>query len=200
MTCLLHVRWEERSLILRYPKNYPWAPIPEFPEGFAWGLGTAAYQIEGAYNEDGRGASIWDTFTGANTVGMPGAVCKKAPCPVNSVIAVKGATGNVANNHYHMYKTDVTAMKSMGLKWYRFSIAWPRIVPTGTFADGVNQAGVDFYHSLLDELIAAGVTPIITMYHWDLPQRTQAVFALLVVEIEISKNPRPNAWSRTDGL
>jgi len=153
-----------------YPKNYPWAPIPEFPEGFAWGLGTAAYQIEGAYNEDGRGASIWDTFTGANTVGMPGAVCKKAPCPVNSVIAVKGATGNVANNHYHMYKTDVTAMKSMGLKWYRFSIAWPRIVPTGTFADGVNQAGVDFYHSLLDELIAAGVTPIITMYHWDLPQ------------------------------
>ena len=170
MTCLLHVRWEERSLILRYPKNYPWAPIPEFPEGFAWGLGTAAYQIEGAYNEDGRGASIWDTFTGANTVGMPGAVCKKAPCPVNSVIAVKGATGNVANNHYHMYKTDVTAMKSMGLKWYRFSIAWPRIVPTGTFADGVNQAGVDFYHSLLDELIAAGVTPIITMYHWDLPQ------------------------------
>jgi len=162
--------WPEPYRPGEYPEFYPWQPLPEFPEGFAWGLGTAAYQIEGAYNEGGRGASIWDTFTGANTVGMKGAICQQAPCPVNKVIAVKGATGNVANNHYHMYKDDVKVMKSMGLKYYRFSIAWPRIIPTGFFADGVNQEGVDFYHSLLDELIAAGVTPIITMYHWDLPQ------------------------------
>lgn len=67
-------------------------------------LGTASYQIEGAYNEDGRGASIWDTFSGANTVGMPGSVCKATPCPVNSVQGIRGATGNVANNHYHKYK------------------------------------------------------------------------------------------------
>ena len=81
-----------------------------------------------------------------------------------------GATGNVANNHYHKYKDDVAMMKAIGLKYYRFSVAWPRIIPTGSLKDGVNQEGIQFYHNLLDELIHSGITPIITMYHWDLPQ------------------------------
>ncbi|CAJ1357637.1 unnamed protein product [Effrenium voratum] len=162
--------WPMPYKIGEYPETYPWDTMPAFPDGFMWGLGTAAYQIEGAYNEDGRGASIWDTFSGANTVGMPGSVCKSAPCPVNSAMAVKGATGNVANDHYHKFKDDVTAMKSMGVKYYRFSVAWPRVVPTGRVGDGVNPKGIQFYHDLLDELISNDITPIITMYHWDLPQ------------------------------
>lgn len=155
-----------------YPKHYPWRSLKlhDFPPGFMLGVGTAAYQIEGAYNEGGRGASIWDTYTGANTVGMPGSVCKEAPCPLNSVMSDKGATGNVANNHYHKYKEDVAMMKDLGLKYYRFSVAWPRIVPTGHMKDGVNKEGIQFYHDLIDELINSGITPLITIYHWDLPQ------------------------------
>lgn len=76
----------------------------------------------------------------------------------------------MANNHYHKYKDDVAMMKAIGLKYYRFSVAWPRIVPTGFMADGTNLEGIDFYHKLIDELLEAGITPIITMYHWDLPQ------------------------------
>jgi len=84
-----------------YPSNYSYGGT--FPDGFVWGMGTAAYQIEGAYNEGGRGASIWDTFSGANTVGMAGSVCAEAPCPINSGMQDTGATGNVANDHYHRY-------------------------------------------------------------------------------------------------
>lgn len=91
-----------------YPQQYPHTGT--FPDGFVWGLGTAAYQIEGAYNTDGRGASIWDTFCGANTVGMPGSVCKSAPCPVNPKMYAVGATGNVANDHYHRYMDDIKLM------------------------------------------------------------------------------------------
>ena len=80
-----------------YPTSYPYTGGHSFGDDFTWGLGTAAYQIEGAYNEGGRGASIWDTFSGANTVGMPGSVCKAMPCPVSSVMKVPGATGNVAS-------------------------------------------------------------------------------------------------------
>lgn len=141
-----------------------------FSKDFVWGLGTAAYQIEGAYNEGGRGASIWDTFSGANTVGMPGSVCDKAPCSVSSVMKAPGQTGNVANDHYHRYKDDVAMMKSLGLKVYRFSIAWPRIYPSGRAEDGVNKEGVAFYHNLIKELLDAGIAPVVTMYHWDLPQ------------------------------
>lgn len=164
--------WPMPYRIGEYPEVYPWRRITvnDFPSGFMMGVGTAAYQIEGAYNEGGRGASIWDTYTGANTVGMKGSVCTAAPCPLNSVMADKGATGNVANNHYHKYKDDVAMMKAIGLKYYRFSVAWPRIIPTGFLKDGVNQEGIQFYHNLLDELIHSGITPIITMYHWDLPQ------------------------------
>jgi len=165
----------------QYPMPYEFGTWPEtydvagsFPEGFVWGLGTAAYQIEGAYREDGRGASIWDTFSGADTVGMPGAncsyCCKQAPCPVNPAMKAKGATGNVADDHYHTFRDDIALMKSMNLKHYRFSLSWPRIVPTGRVSDGINTKAIDFYNNLIDGLLAEGITPYITLYHWDLPQ------------------------------
>ncbi|CAE7741059.1 BGL1B, partial [Symbiodinium pilosum] len=179
-----------------YPMPFEFGAWPQtynyrgrFPEGFAWGLGTASYQIEGAYNEDGRGASIWDTFTGANTVGMPGAncsyCCKSAPCTPNQHMVDKGATGNVATNSYHMFRTDIALMKSMGLKHYRFSIAWPRIFPTGADSGEPNPKGVKWYNTFIDSLLAAGIQPYVTLYHWDLPQ------ALL-------SPPERNAWWARD--
>jgi beta-glucosidase len=121
----------------------------KFPEGFIWGTATASYQIEGAFNEGGRGLSIWDAFS-------------KTPGKV-----INGDTGDVAVNHYHLYKQDVQLMKNMGLKHYRFSIAWPRIIPAGI--GEVNEEGVAFYNNLINELIANGIQPIVTLYHWDLP-------------------------------
>ncbi|MBW8191928.1 beta-glucosidase [Neiella marina] len=125
----------------------------QFPADFEWGAATAAYQIEGAYNEDGRGMSTWDTFSR-----LPGRT-------------LDGDTGDVACDHYHRTKQDIELMKQLGLKHYRFSIAWPRILPTGEGA--VNQAGLDFYSQLVDDLIAAGIEPLITLFHWDLPQALQ---------------------------
>jgi beta-glucosidase len=169
------------------PQKYP--SRGGFPDGFIWGLGTAAYQVEGGYKDGGRGASIWDTFTGADTVGMPGAdcehCCKKAPCPVHKGMESKGANGNVACDHYHLWRSDVALMKSMGLKNYRFSISWPRIYPTGRKSDGINEAGVNFYSTLIDELVAAGITPYVTLYHWDLPQG-------------LLDPPRANGWWARD--
>ena len=124
-----------------------------FPKGFLWGTATAAYQIEGAVHADGRGPSIWDTF--AHT---PGKVHNND-------------TGDVAADHYHRYQDDVQSMKALGMAAYRFSIAWPRIFPQGTGAP--NPKGLDFYDRLLDELIANGVAPFATLYHWDLPQALQ---------------------------
>jgi beta-glucosidase len=124
-----------------------------FPEGFLWGTATAAYQVEGAVKEDGRGPSIWDTFSHT-----PGKVAGNA-------------TGDVADDHYHRYKEDVALMKALGVKGYRFSIAWPRVFPEGTGAP--NPKGLDFYNRLLDELHAAGIEPYATLYHWDLPQALQ---------------------------
>jgi beta-glucosidase len=121
-----------------------------FPDGFVWGAATAAYQVEGATRADGRGPSIWDTF--AHT---PGKVAD-------------GHTGDVACDHYHRYPEDVRLMKDLGLGAYRFSVAWPRVQPTG--AGPVNPAGLDFYERLVDQLLAAGITPYPTLYHWDLPQ------------------------------
>src|SRR5690606_8437112 len=126
------------------------SPELRFPDGFLWGAATAAYQIEGAAREDGRGPSIWDTFSHT-----PGRV-------------VEGHTGDVACDHYHRYRDDVRLMAELGLKSYRFSIAWPRIQPTGS--GPVNQAGLDFYRRLVDELLAHGIEPWVTLYHWDLPQ------------------------------
>ena len=126
---------------------------PGFPSGFQWGTATSSYQIEGAVNADGRGPSIWDTFTR-----QPGAISDKS-------------TGDVACDHYHRYKEDVQLMKALGAKAYRFSIAWPRVFPDGTGKP--NPRGLDFYDRLLDELSAAGIEPFATLYHWDLPQALQ---------------------------
>jgi beta-glucosidase len=126
---------------------------PKFPDGFYWGVATASYQIEGAWNEDGKGPSIWDTF--AHTSGK----------------MKNNDTGDVAIDHYHRYKQDVQLMKDMGTTAYRFSISWPRIFPDGTGQP--NQKGLDFYSRLVDELKAAGIEPFATLYHWDLPQALQ---------------------------
>jgi beta-glucosidase len=124
-----------------------------FPKGFYWGTGTSSYQIEGAWNEDGKGPSIWDTY--AHT---PGKI-------------KNGDTGEVANDHYHRYKEDVALMKDIGANAYRFSIAWPRIFPNGMGQP--NSKGLDFYNRLVDELVLAGIAPFPTLYHWDLPQALQ---------------------------
>jgi beta-glucosidase len=130
--------------------------LRSFPPGFIWGTATASYQVEGAVKEDGRGPSIWDTFS--HTPGK----------------TVNNATGDVANDHYHLYKADVQLMKALGVKAYRFSIAWPRVFPNG---DGpANPKGLDFYNRLVDELLANGIQPYATLYHWDLPQSLQDRF------------------------
>ena len=128
------------------------APAP-FPTGFLWGAATSAYQIEGAVDEDGRGRSIWDTF--AHT---PGKI-------------EDHSNADRANDHYHRYKEDVGLIKELGVKAYRFSIAWPRVFPEGTGAP--NPKGLDFYDRLLDELLKNGIEPFATLYHWDLPQALQ---------------------------
>jgi beta-glucosidase len=124
-----------------------------FPEGWVWGAATAAYQIEGAAREEGRGASIWDTF-----------------CRTPGVIA-NGDTGDIACDHYHRTAGDIALMRELGLGAYRFSISWPRIFPSGSGRP--NAAGLDFYRRLVTDLHAAGIEPQITLYHWDLPQALQ---------------------------
>jgi beta-glucosidase len=121
-----------------------------FPTDFYWGAAASAYQVEGAVREDGRGESIWDRFTSA-----PGRI-------------LNGDTGAVACDSYHRYTEDVRLMRELGVNAYRFSIAWPRILPEGR--GRVNAAGLDYYDRLVDELLAAGVEPFLTLYHWDLPQ------------------------------
>src|SRR4051812_46809863 len=123
------------------------------PDRFLWGVSTAAYQVEGAVAEDGRGLSIWDTF-----VREPGRV-------------VDGSTGDVACDHYHRYGEDVDLMAGLGVDAYRFSIAWPRVQPDGR--GPANPAGLDFYERLVDRLLAAGIAPVATLFHWDLPQARQ---------------------------
>src|SRR5215470_5428073 len=125
------------------------APAP-FPKGFVWGTATSSYQIEGAVNEDGRGPSIWDTFS--HTAGK----------------IADNSNGDRANEHYTRYKEDVQLIRRLGVKAYRFSIAWPRVFPEGTSAP--NPKGLDFYNRLIDELLANGIEPYATLYHWDLPQ------------------------------
>ncbi|MEU6171527.1 GH1 family beta-glucosidase [Streptantibioticus parmotrematis] len=127
--------------------------LTAFPAGFQWGAATSAYQIEGAHDEDGRAPSIWDTFCR-----VPGAIDR-------------GDTGDVACDHYHRWPQDIALLKELGITAYRFSIAWPRVLPQGTGA--VNRAGLDFYDRLVDGLLEAGITPYATLYHWDLPQALQ---------------------------
>ena len=134
-------------------------PVPDenagagFPDGFVWGTATSSYQIEGAVDEDGRGRSIWDTF--AHT---PGRIADHS-------------SGDRANDHYHRYKEDVGLIRDLGAMAYRFSIAWPRVFPQG--AGAPNPKGLDFYNRLVDELLANGIEPYATLYHWDLPQALQ---------------------------
>jgi len=124
-----------------------------FPDDFLWGSATAAYQIEGAWNEDGKGPSIWDVFTK-----VPGNI-------------VDGSSGDVACDSYHNYKEDVALMKEMGFTSYRFSIGWTRILPEGTGTR--NPGGIIYYRNLIDELLANDIVPAVTLYHWDLPQALQ---------------------------
>jgi len=123
------------------------------PAGFEFGVATSAFQIEGAWDEDGKGPSIWDTFGHA-----PGNVHRDIP-------------GDVACDHYHRYPEDIQLMRSLGLDTYRMSLSWARILPEGT--GRVNQRGIDFYRRLVDDLLTAGITPNVTLYHWDLPQTLQ---------------------------
>lgn len=124
-----------------------------FPQDFVWGAATAAYQIEGAWNEAGKGESIWDRFSHT-----PGRI-------------ETGETGDVACDHYHRWSEDVALMKALGLKAYRFSISWPRVLPAGR--GELNPEGLDFYSRLVDGLLAADIEPFVTLYHWDLPQQLQ---------------------------
>jgi beta-glucosidase len=125
----------------------------QFPDGFFWGVATAAYQIEGSPDADGKGKSIWDVYSH-----IPGKMANND-------------TGDVAIDHYRRYKDDVKVMKDLGASAYRFSVSWPRVVPTGS--GQLNQKGLDFYSRLVDELLAAGIEPFPTLYHWDLPQALQ---------------------------
>ncbi len=123
---------------------------PTFPAGFVWGAATASYQIEGGVDEGGRGESIWDRY--AHT---PGRI-------------LNGDTGDVASDHYHRYREDVALMSELGLNGYRFSVAWPRLQPTGR--GPLSPDGLAFYERLVDELLGAGIRPWVTLYHWDLPR------------------------------
>src|SRR3954454_8166774 len=133
------------------------APLPEpsfrradFGRDFQLGTATASYQIEGAVDEGGRAPSIWDTFSHT-----PGKVAH-------------GDTGDVAGDHYHRYREDVELMAGLGVGWYRFSLAWPRLLPEGRGT--LNEAGVDFYSRLVEALLEQGIQPWVTLYHWDPPQ------------------------------
>ncbi len=124
-----------------------------FPKDFLWSSASAAYQIEGAWSEEGKGPSIWDEFS-------------KRPGKT-----YQATNGDIAVDHYHKYKEDISLMAEQGLKAYRFSISWPRIFPNGS--GQINQAGLAFYNKLIDELIMFKIEPIITLYHWDLPLALQ---------------------------
>ena len=120
-----------------------------FPQDFLWGVSTSSYQIEGAHDRDGKGPSIWDVFTHE-----PGRVAG-------------GATGDIACAHYDRWREDLALMKWLGLGAYRFSVSWSRILPAGFGV--VNQKGLDFYRGILEECARLGITPFLTLYHWDLP-------------------------------
>jgi beta-glucosidase len=132
----------------------PEVKASQFPPNFVWGTATAAYQVEGAWDEDGRGLSIWDTFS--QTPGK----------------TANGDTGNIATDHYHRWQADIKLMQKLEQNAYRFSISWPRVIPQGK--GPLNQSGLDFYERLVEQLLQANIQPFVTLYHWDLPQALQA--------------------------
>ncbi|KAL5727179.1 beta-glucosidase [Ranunculus cassubicifolius] len=127
-----------------------------FPANFTFGTATSSYQVEGAYKEDGRGPSIWDTYTHEHPERI-----------------ADGSNGDVAIDQYHNYKEDVELMNDMGMDAYRFSISWSRILPNGKLSGGVNEKGVKYYNDLIDELISKGLQPYVTLFHWDVPQHLE---------------------------
>ena len=151
----------------------------QFPDNFLWGTATSSYQIEGAVNEGGKGESIWDRF--AHT---PGKI-------------IDGSTGDVTCDYYHRWAEDIALMKSLGVQSYRFSVAWPRILPTGGSA--VNQEGLDFYSRVVDGLLAAGITPYVTLYHWDMPQAIQDRGGW-PVRATVDEAPDAAAWDGSVGV
>ncbi|MFF3744786.1 GH1 family beta-glucosidase [Streptomyces kronopolitis] len=136
--------------------------LPRFPRDFVWGVSTSAAQIEGAVAEDGRGRSAWDAFAAE-----PGRI-------------KDGSDPRVATDHYHRYREDVALLRGLGVGAYRFSVAWPRVMPDGSGA--VNAAGLDFYDRLVDEVLAAGIAPVPTLFHWDTPQALEEGGGWLVRE------------------
>src|SRR5205807_7032512 len=143
---LPHLPSERKSMSSQLTKS--------FPPDFVWGAATASYQIEGAANEDGRGESVWDRFCAT-----PGKVRN-------------GDNGAIACDFYHRYRDDIGLMRELGLDAFRFSIAWPRIIPGGR--GPVNEKGLDFYDRLVDELLGNGIAPYVTLFHWDTPQAIEA--------------------------
>ncbi|CAN1250365.1 Beta-glucosidase 27 [Linum perenne] len=146
--------------------DYVYKPSPElplgrwsFPEGFIFGTATSAYQIEGAYDIDGKGPSIWDRFTNQFPDRIEG-----------------GGNGDVALDHYHRFEEDVQRMVYMNVDAYRFSISWPRVIPSGRRRDGISKQGIAFYHRLLDVLIENNIDPYVTIWHWDTPQLLEAEY------------------------
>ncbi|CAI9089591.1 OLC1v1024186C2 [Oldenlandia corymbosa var. corymbosa] len=130
-----------------------------FPRDFLWGAATSAYQVEGAYNESGKGLSSWDNFTHAHPEKI-----------------IDHTTGDIAVDSYHVFKEDIKIASDLGLDSYRFSISWSRILPNGNRSGGVNQEGIDYYNNLIDELLANGIQPFVTMFHFDLPQALEDAY------------------------
>jgi len=128
-----------------------------FPEGFLWGVATSSYQIEGGWNASGKGENIWDKFTH------------------ESGKIADNSTGDVACDSYHKYMDDIAILKAMGVNFYRFSISWSRIIPNGGIEEGLNPVGVAYYRQLINALLGNGITPFVTMFHWDLPQALEDV-------------------------
>ncbi|MEQ2222515.1 hypothetical protein ILYODFUR_027142, partial [Ilyodon furcidens] len=126
-----------------------------FPTGFLWGVGSSAYQTEGAWNKDGKGMSIWDVFAH-----------KKGKISSNE-------TGDSSCDGYYKFKDDISLMKEMKMNHYRFSISWPRILPSGLKSEHINEKGIKYYNDLIDLLLDNTITPVVTLYHWDLPQVLQ---------------------------